>query len=288
MKQGLIVLFMAAFTSLAFKSDKPAYMLFTEEGKNVKYTKMIETLADADLVFFGELHDNPIAHWMEYEITKDLHSVKQENLVLAAEMFESDNQVILNEYLEGKISQKSFEAEARIWPNYKTDYKPLVEFARENELMFVASNIPRRYAAAVHKNGLETLDSLSDEAKQFLPPLPINYDPEVKCYADMMKMQGMGGHVNENFPKAQAIKDATMAHFIMQNWSEGKLAIHYNGSYHSNNDEGIIWHIKQKYPDLNILTIANVQQEDLEELEEKNLSLATYVLCVPNTMTKTR
>jgi len=288
MKQRLAVLLLAAFASLAFKSDKPAYNLFTGEGKKVKYEKMIRELSEADLVFFGELHNDAIAHWMEYEITKDLHTTKKENLVLAAEMFEADNQVILSEYLDGKITQKSFEAETRIWPNYQGDYKPLVEFAKEKNLMFVASNVPRRYASMVHKRGLESLDSLSDEAKQFLPLLPINYDPEVKCYADMMKMAGMGGHVNENFPKAQAIKDATMAHFIMQNWSEGKLVIHYNGSYHSNNFEGIIWHIRKTHPDLKILTIANVQQEDIEELEEKNMSLATYVLSVPNTMTRTR
>ncbi len=288
MKRSIVILFFAALVSFAFKNDKPAYSLFTADGKHVSYKKMIKELASADLVFFGELHDNPIGHWMEYEITKDLFSSKQTELVLAAEMFESDNQVILTEYLDGKISEKSFEAEARIWPNYKTDYKPLVEFAKENELFFVASNVPRRYASLVHKNGLEALDSLSDEAKQFLPPLPIKYDPEVKCYADMLNMQGMGGHVNENFPKAQAIKDATMAHFIMQNWSEGKLVIHYNGSYHSNNFEGIIWHIRQNNPDLKILTIANVLQEDLTELEEENMNLANYLLCVPPSMTRTR
>ena len=288
MKRSIVILVFAALVSFAFKNDKRAYALYTGEGKSVKYEKMIKELGTADLVFFGELHDNPIGHWMEYEITKALFESKQQDLVLAAEMFESDNQVILTEYLEGKISQKSFEAEARIWPNYKTDYKPLVEFAKENELKFVASNVPRRYASVVHKNGFEALDSLSDEAKQFLPPLPVKYDPEVKCYADMLNMQGMGGHVNENFPKAQAIKDATMAHFMMENWKNGNLIIHYNGSYHSNNFEGIIWHIRHDYPNIKILTIANVLQDDLDVLEEENLNLASYILCVPPSMTRTR
>ena len=288
MKKPLIVLVLFSILGFAFKSDKPAYVLFTGEGKPVKYEKMMQELEKADLVFFGELHDDPIGHWLEYEITKDLFESKQQDLVLAAEMFESDVQVILTEYLNGKISEKSFESEARIWPNYKTDYKPLVQFAKDNELFFVASNVPRRYASVVHKGGFEALDSLSDEAKQFLPPLPIPYDPTVKCYADMLNMQGMGGKVNENFPKAQAIKDATMAHFTMKNWSKGKLIIHYNGSYHSNNFQGIIWHILQNYPDLNILTIANEKQDDLSELNEDNLNIASYILCVHSSMTSTR
>ncbi len=275
-------------TLLAFKNDKPAYRLFTIDGKPVKYEKMVKELESADLVFFGELHDNPIGHWMEIEITKDLYKVKEANLILSAEMFESDNQVILTEYLEGRISKKSFESEARLWPNYKTDYKPLVEFAKENHLQFIACNVPRRYASVVHKNGFEALDSLSDEAKKFLPPLPVAYDPDVECYAEMLKMSEMSDHVNENFPKAQAIKDATMAYFIMKNWSPGKLIINFNGSYHSNNFEGIIWHIRLKYPDLKILTIANVSQEDLSEIEEDNKGIASYILCVSETMTKTR
>ncbi len=283
-----VLMLIAAIILMAFKNDKPAYRLFTIDGKPVKYEKMLKDLESADLVFFGELHDNPIGHWMEYEITKDLFKVKSENLILSAEMFESDNQVILTEYLDGKISQKSFESEARLWPNYKTDYKPLVEFAKENQLQFIACNVPRRYASLVHKRGFEALDSLSDEAKGFLPPLPVEYDPDVKCYADMLKMSGMGGHVNENFPKAQAIKDATMAYFILKNWSPGKLVINYNGSYHSNNFEGIIWHIRLKYPDLKILTIANVSQENLSELDEDNKGIASYILSVSETMTKTR
>ena len=286
-KSSIIIIIIAVFI-LAFKNDKPAYSLFTANGKPVSYKNMVKELENADLVFFGELHDDPIGHWMELEITKDLFKTKQQDLVLAAEMFESDNQVILTEYLEGRISQKSFESEARIWPNYKTDYKPLVEFAKKNNLFFVASNVPRRYASAVNKGGFEILDSLSDEAKSFLPPLPIKYDSTVNCYAEMLKMKDMDSHITSNFPKAQAIKDATMAHFIMENWTEGKLVIHYNGSYHSNNFEGIVWYIRQTHPNLKILTIANEKQSDLTELEEENKNLASYILCVPNSMTKTR
>ncbi|HSM48582.1 MAG TPA: ChaN family lipoprotein, partial [Draconibacterium sp.] len=182
MNKFQIVLVVIFFVFTAFKTDKPAYSLFNKSGKDIKYEKMLKEAEDADIVLFGESHDNPISHWLQLELTKDLYDLKKDKLVLGAEMFESDNQVILDEYLGDKISQSSFESEARIWPNYKTDYKPLVEFAKKNKLNFVASNVPRRYAALVNKKGFEGLEELSDEAKVFLPPLPVKYDAELNCY----------------------------------------------------------------------------------------------------------
>ena len=233
------------------------------------------------------MHNNPICHWLELELTKSLYAEKKDNLILGAEMFEADNQLILNEYLSGEISVKNFEQEARIWPNYKTDYKPLVEFAKENHLDFVASNIPRRYAALVHKKGFEALDSLSTEAKSYFAPLPVKYNPELKAYKDMMVMMKRMKHATPNIPKAQAIKDATMAHFIYKNFETGKLFIHYNGTYHSDNFESTVWYLKQLNPDLKILTIASTEQENIETLSEESLNIANYIITVPESMTKT-
>jgi uncharacterized iron-regulated protein len=272
----------------AFKTDKPAYLLFTKEGKPVKYSKMVDKIKNADIVLFGELHDNSIAHWLQLELTRDLFGLKNQNLVLAAEMFETDNQVILNEYTDSLISQSRFEEEARLWPNYKTDYKPLVEFARKNKLRFVASNVPRRYASLVNSKGFEGLEELSDEAKTFLPPLPVAYDPELNCYKSMLSMEGMGSHVSENFPKAQAIKDATMAHFMLKAWSPGKLILHFHGAYHSDNFESIFWYLKKANPGLNIVTITTVSQEDISELTKENTGRADFTICVDEDMTKTR
>lgn len=273
---------------LAMKGDKQAYKIFDADGKSVKYKNLLKDAIEADVVFFGELHNNPISHWLQLELTKDVFAGKQSNLVLGAEMFESDNQLILDEYLSGQIKTKNFEDEARLWNNYKTDYKPLVEFAKEKNLPFIATNIPRRYASLVNKKGFEGLDSLSNEAKKWIAPLPVNYDPEVNCYKSMIEMMGgMGGHVTENIPKAQAIKDATMAHFILENRSEGKTFLHYNGSYHSDDFEGIVWWIKQAKPDLNILTITTVEQDTISALSEESFGVADYIIAVPSDMTKT-
>ena len=285
MKISLIVLISAIAMSLTY--DKPAYVLYNNSGEPANYQKMIMELQSADIVLFGELHDNPMSHWLELEVTKDLFKHKKQDLVLSAEMFETDNQEGVNNYLKNDIDNKEFKKEVRLWPNYKTDYKPLLDFAKINSLVFVAANIPRRYASMVFKGGFASLDTLPKEEKQWIAPLPIKYEADLECYKAMMEMKMRGMKPSENFPKAQAVKDATMAHFILENWKEGKLIIHYNGAFHSDNHEGVEWHLKNQNKELKILTISTVLQDDVSKLEKENLEKANYIICVPESMTRT-
>lgn len=270
--------------------NKPAYRLFNGDGGEVSYAEMLNELEVADFVFFGELHNNAIAHWLQHEVTRDLHALRKQDLVLGAEMFEADNQMLIEEFFGGFINARRFEEDARIWPNYKTDYSPLLLYAKDHNLPFIATNIPRRYASLVATKGLEALDTLPTEAKRFIAPLPIEFDPEVPCYKNMMSMEGMGamgGHGGMNIVKAQAIKDATMAHFINQNYAPGNLFIHYNGSYHSDNHEGIVWYLKKLQPDTQIVVLTTVTQDEIDTLSTEYLGKADYLLVVPERMTTT-
>ena len=201
-------------------------------------------------------------------------------------MIESDNQKQLDLYLNDSINQKAFDTVARLWKNYKTDYKPLVDFAKKNNIKAIATNIPRRYASKIFRGGFKALDTLSAEEKSWIAPLPILYDANLPGYVKMKAM--MGGHGGDNLPKAQAIKDATMAHFIMKNKKDGELFIHYNGSYHSDNHEGIYWYLKQANPDLNIVTITTTELEtSVDKFDKENKDLADFIIQVPESMTKT-
>lgn len=271
---------------LAFKGDKLAYQIFNEKGKITSYEKMLKATEKADIIFFGEIHNDPIDHWLQYELTKDVFEQIDENLVLGAEMLEADDQIIVNEYLSGNYPYKTLKAEAKLWPNFKTDYRPLLDFALKNQLTFVATNIPRRYANLVYTKGFKGLNNIDKEAKKWMAPLPIAYPDSLKGYQAMLKMAG--GHGGENLPKAQAIKDATMAYFILKNWKKGQTFIHYNGSYHSNNFEGIVWYLKQKKPDLNILTIGAVEQASVDTLAQESIGSANFIVCTPESMTKTQ
>lgn len=272
---------------LAMKSDLPAYRFFNEKGKKKDYADVLKQSLEADIILFGELHNNPICHWLQYELTRDLHAEAGDRLVMGAEMFEADNQLIIDEYLNGMIKESNFEREVKLWDNYKTDYRPLLRFAKDKEIPFIATNIPRRYAAVVNTGGFEALRELSHEARAYIAPLPVPYDPELKNYKSMLDMMGgTGGHVSDNLPRAQAVKDATMAHFIMQNWSPGKIFIHYNGTYHSKDFEGIVWYLHRMNPSLRIVTIDTVELDDLDQLDKDMRGTATFMLGIPASMTK--
>ncbi len=275
--------------SAAASANKPAWELYNAKGKNTKYSKLLKEAQKVDIVLFGELHNNPISHWVQLELTKDLFETFGSNLILGAEMFEADNALILSEYVSGKIRTRNFEAEAKLWPNYKTDIKPLVEFARENELDFIATNVPRRYAASVSFGGFEALDELNETAKALIAPLPVTFDPELPQYKKMAEMMAghMGNSGNTNIVKAQALKDATMAHFILENFEPGKVFIHFHGSFHSDFYEGIMWYLLQSNPDLRILTIATTELDEEGNLPDDKKGAADFILATPQSMTKT-
>ncbi len=175
MKIRLLFLLLAFSTISLFGQNKPSHIIYNAKGKNVSYGKMLKSLSDKDIILFGELHNNPIAHWLQLELTRDLDESK--DLILGAEMFETDNQYELNCYLKGESEYKELDTIARLWPNYKTDYAPLVNYAKENEIKFVATNIPRRYARMVFEGGLDTLNTLPEKAPadtlvQVLMPAP--------------------------------------------------------------------------------------------------------------------
>lgn len=285
MKKIILVALLSGGSFLNAQTGKDPYILYNSNGEKANYQQMLNEAKRADIVLFGELHDNPICHWLQLELTKDLYQEKKDKLVLGAEMFEADDQIALNEYLQGKISEKTLKDEVKLWNNFVTDYKPLLDFAKKNKLNFVAANIPRRYANMVYSKGLAVLDSVDADAKKWIAPLPMKYDANLKCYKDIF--ESAGGHGGDNLPKSQAIKDATMAHFIMKNYNKGQLFLHYNGAYHSNYHQSIEWYLKQLNPNLKVFVISSTEQKDTSKLDEETNGAGDYIICTPSNLTKT-
>lgn len=270
---------------LAQSGYKKAYALFDAEGKEITYDEMIRELAKPDVVFFGETHNCPITHWLEYEVARSLYDIHGDKLMMGAEMLEADNQLILDEYMERVISYDYYESEARLWDNYSTDYAPFVMFAKENGIRFIATNVPRRYANVVKNRGLQYLDSLSVEAKRYLPPLPIQFTYD-KANDAAFALMGMLGHSKGNpeyLAQAQAIKDATMGWFIAKNMKQKFL--HFNGNLHSDGHEGIVPYLLRYRPSTTVKVICSVRQEQIDQLDEENLGRADFYICVPEDMT---
>lgn len=289
MKNTFIILLLLGFSVLKAQNFKP-YQFYNKKGKEIKTDKLVKELSEYDVVFFGENHNSSINHWLQLKITEALFANKNGQLILGAEMFERDNQSQLDHYLSGKFDAKTLKDSARLWNNYATDYQPLVDFAKDKKLKFIATNVPRRYASQTAKEGLESLNKLGEKDKSYIAQLPIKVTLDTPGYPEMKKM--MGDHAEGtkvmNFISAQAIKDATMAESILKNVQSGKTFIHYNGNFHSKEFGGIYWYIRQKNPNLKIAVISVFESENPKlKVPEKDYIPTDFNLIIPADMTKT-
>lgn len=282
MKILLLVFLFPIFVSA--QTDQ-AFVIYNAKGKKVSIAKMTRESIDAQLILFGEFHDNPISHWLELELLKELFSQKGKKLILGFEMFEQDQQAALDRYLNGGITDKQLKDSLRLWPNYSTDYKPLILFAKENKLACIASNVERKYASLLFKSGRIALDTISPLKKSQMADLQFPIDTTLSQYANLNEMAAhMGGG---NMLEAQALKDATMAKYILQELREDNQIIHYNGAYHSDYYQGILWYIQQSKPLVKVTTISTVSQQKVNKLEKEHLGKADFIICVTESMTST-
>ena len=292
MKQlSIILILMCLFqTSQLFSQDKPAYVIYTANGKKTTFEKLVESTENKELVLFGEFHDNPISHWLQLELTKEMYTEVGSNLQLGFEMFEQDQQELLSQYLLGNLTAKQFKDTMRLWPNYETDYAPIIDFAKTNKLFCVASNVQRKYASLLFKKGRKALDTLSLTIKSQMAPIDFIVDTTLSQYKEVYTMGGhMGVNMGMNMVESQAFKDATMAQFIMANpgRKEGSVHLHFNGAFHSDFHQGILWYVQQKEPNIHVLTISTVTQDDVRKLDKEHLGRADFIICVPESMTRT-
>lgn len=232
-----------------YRRDKPA-----------AFQNLIDEALKVDVVFFGEMHDSRTAHAWELALYKAIQAARPQ-APLGMEMLEADNQMMIDEYAGGFITEKQLGEAARFWGNYPTDYRPMVEAARQNRAPIIATNVPRRYASLVTRKGLKALDSLPAASKACMAPLPLQVDYHLPSYEAMLKMAGHDGLVNTAFVDAQALKDATMAMFIsraLDNKKGDRPLFHVNGSYHTDSFEGIIHYLIKLKPKLKVLVITTV------------------------------
>jgi len=237
------------------------FRIFDAKGNPATLEKIIDALKNADVVFLGEQHDDAAAHFLQAEIFKKTFENygKERGVALSLEMFERDVQIVLDEYLQNLISENHFLLSSRAWNNYKTDYRPLIEFAKENHLPVIAANAPRRYVNMVSRGNRETLNQLSPQAKSWLAPLP--YGEPSKNYTD--KFNALMGGMPESSAgpgkilASQSLWDATMAHSISELLKRKKnaLVVHLNGGFHSESRLGAVEHLARYSPKARVLVV---------------------------------
>lgn len=285
-----IFLFALFFTMTASifaqqNASEDTYRVFDAQGNSVDLNKIIEAAGQNDAVFLGEQHDDSVAHALQFQIFKAVYEKynADRKIALSLEMVERDNQIVLDEYLQGLITEKKFMDDSRPWGNYKTDYRPLVELAKEKKLEVIAANAPRRYVNMVSRGGRKSLDGLSKEAKAFLPPLP--YAEASDAYSKKFKaLMGPSAEAMmglDNILSSQSLWDASMSYWVAQNLKKNKnaLVVHLNGSFHTENRLGTVEHLLKYRPKAKVLVVTMRYEEDFKTFnKEKHTNLGDFVI----------
>lgn len=277
----LVIVVMAVFTNINAGQVSPdKYTVFTGSGESTDIAAIIKNIGEHDVIFLGELHDDSVGHALQFEIFKASFERYRANrrVALSLEMFERDVQPVLDEYLQGLITEQHFLQSSRPWGNYQTDYRPLVELARENNLSVIAANAPRRYVNMVSRLGRDSLNKLSPEAEKWLAPLP--FGQASPAYADKFNAL-MGGHGNANILDSQALWDATMSYSIARYLKKNKqaLVIHLNGGFHTENRLGTVEHLLKYRGRTSVLVVTMKYEEEFRKFDEsKHSGLGDFVI----------
>lgn len=309
---ALVSTLLLSFSAIAVSAQEPAaaapdtayepgaYRVFTGAGQPATMDDIARAMGGNQVVFVGETHDDPTAHMLELELLKRAtaeHSGPAEvdsagpgsgdaatatgggrPVALSLEFFETDVQLPLDEYLAGLISESSLLADTRPWPRYRTDYRPLIEFAKDHDLPVIAANAPRRYVDMVARHGRESLNQLSRQAVGYLPPLPYGHasaayrDQWIATIAEVMKQEGMkcgvpvahaaappGSHAQMgNQLDSQVLWDATMAYSIFRYLSANPdaLVLHMVGGFHVERNTGIPEQLRSYMPDVRSMIVS--------------------------------
>lgn len=266
---------------MAAQAQEGLYKIYsTAAHKEISLVELITAAGSAQVVFFGEEHNDSVAHVLQLEVFKGLHSIHGKGLALSMEMFQTDVQPVLDEYLAGWITEKNLNTDARPWKNYK-DYRPLVEYAKENELHVLAANAPSRYTNRVTRQGLESLRQLPKQSKKLLAPLPID-TLRGRYYEKFIGL--LGGHEgmgNMKIYQSQSVWDATMAWQIAQlaKKREVKQVLHLNGRFHSDEKLGTYAQLQAYAKKLKLLNIASFSDAQFDHPQwEKWQHLGDFII----------
>lgn len=273
-----------------------------KSSTEVTVQKITEKMRDYDVLFFGEEHNDSVAHYLEYKILESMHGEFKDNLALSLEMFDRDLQTVMNEYLGGMIREKNFTKDARVWSNYR-DYRPLVEFAKDKKLDVICANAPSRYSNLASRKGQQALADLSPEAKKFLAPLPYelaagkylekltaltSHDASAKKDTTVKNKSHMPSSFN--LVMGQSLWDATMAYSIAQylRKNKGKKILQVNGRFHSDEGFAIVEQLKKYSSKTKSLIISVGSDDDYPNIDwNKHKNLGDFIIITDPKIPKT-
>jgi uncharacterized iron-regulated protein len=242
----------------------------------------LDRAEDADLVVFGEHHDDAVGSRHELEVLEGLAEAKRP-VALAMEFFERDQQADLDAYLAGKLPEAEFRERTARSKGYEKSHRPLVEWAKGHGVPVIAANAPRRLVTAYRKSalGYEEWKASLPEADRGL--LPRTTEVLEDAYKERF-LALMGPERGPRLFKAQALWDDAMAEAIAdfrQAQPERRVML-VVGAFHARGRGGVVTKFLRRRPfdGVALLSMAHGRGHDLA-VEPEDLGSADALLLVP-------
>ncbi len=263
-------------------------------GKTLKWNELAGRLAENDVIFVGEQHDDAATHQIEAALLEAVHKKVGARLTLSLEMFERDGQVVLDDYLAGRSDEAALAKSVKLWPNYMTDYRPLVEYAKENRLPVVAANAPARLVRNVSRDGLaKAVAALAPPdralvAAYITAPQGDEYQTRFAAvigegHKEGDSKDGLSPDAIQRFYEAQCVRDDTMAESIARVADQKRVVVHVCGAFHSDAGLGTVARLRWRRPIgtrvavVKIAPVADVAKADPASLARE----ADFVIFAP-------
>jgi uncharacterized iron-regulated protein len=236
------------------------------ERQAVPLDALLDAAAKKEVVFLGETHLDETTHELELAIYLGLIERTQGKVVLALEMFERDDQVALDEYLKGTIGEAEFRQRTRVWGNYRTGYRRLIETAKRHGLPVVGSNAPALLRRKVGMGGRKALDALPPEERKLLPDeLHDNTDAYWERVARAVR-----GHMmfrpspDARVTSAQCLWDNTMGDSCVRALKRypGHVVLHINGMFHTQFRDGTVRQMLLRRPETKYTVIEAIAADE--------------------------
>ena len=246
------------------------YHLLDQTYQAIALPELVAALQDSDVIFIGEYHGNHASHLLQMQLFAALHQQQaSQATILSMEMFNRDQQAILDRYMEGDIGERTLIDKAPTWKNYRASYRPLVEYAKQHQIPVIAANAAADLIRCIGRQGSDYIDKLTAEEKRYIASQPFAEVPNYK--AKFMGFMAGSNHLSRERAHqsylAQLARDNTMAEAIATALAQtpNSQVIHLNGTFHSAEHLGTVGALKRLNPDLKLSVITPIYPQDWQD-----------------------
>ncbi|WP_293144708.1 ChaN family lipoprotein [Moritella sp.] len=239
------------------------YNLQSPSGQDITLKDFVADIQNADVVLVGEWHTHAGIHRFQTELLQAMIAANG-NVTLSMEQFTRDKQAIVNTYLAGEIGEGTLIKQANAWPNYTSDYRPLVELAKRKKIDIIAANAPKNIIRCIGKEGISYVDKLPADERTWLAANINTQDSPYKTHF-MASMHHGDESQNEHKFASQVTWDETMAESIVNYLATNphKQVMHIAGKFHTENGLGTAASILARAPELNVVIVTPVDDSRL-------------------------